>query len=98
LGLSGIKINNYKKPQGELVLLPIVDEDENGKTNEQLRLSYKFDIYASNPVSRGDIYIDAVTGETLFYNAIIKHLGDYSHGSKTSPTTENKINLLLIRW
>jgi hypothetical protein len=34
LGLpSGIKINNYKKPQGELVLLPIVDEDENGKTN-----------------------------------------------------------------
>lgn len=87
---SESKINNYKKPQGELVLLPVVDEDENGKTNEQLRLSYKFDIYATNPVSRGDIYIDAVTGKTLFYNAIIKHLGEHGHGSKNSPVTSNK--------
>jgi hypothetical protein len=33
-------------------------------------------------VSRGDIYIDAVTGNSLFYNATIKHLGEYSHGAK----------------
>ena len=87
---SESKINNYKKPQGELVLLPVVNEDKNGKTDEQLRLSYKFDIYATNPISRGYIYIDAVTGEALFYNATIKHLGEYSHGAKNSSISENK--------
>jgi hypothetical protein len=28
------------------------------------------------------ISIDAVTGNSLFYNATIKHLGEYSHGAK----------------
>jgi Zn-dependent metalloprotease len=86
------KINDYQKPTGELVLLPIVDEDGNGKKTEQLRLSYKFDIYATNPVSRGDIYIDAITGATLFYNATIKHLGEFSNGNHNpvNKKTENK--------
>ncbi|SEF54478.1 M4 family metallopeptidase [Flavobacterium urumqiense] len=86
------KINNYQKPAGELVLLPLEDEDNNGKKTEQLRLAYKFDIYATNPVSRGDIYVDAVTGVTLLYNATIKHLGEFSNGSKPSvdKKTENK--------
>jgi Zn-dependent metalloprotease len=78
------KINDYQKPTGELVLLPLVDEDDKGKKTEQLRLSYKFDIYATNPVSRGDIYIDAITGATLFYNATIKHLGEFSNGNHNS--------------
>jgi bacillolysin len=82
--------NDYKKPEGELVLLPITDEDVTGKKNQQLRLAYKFDIYATNPVSRGDIYIDAVTGNSLFYNAIIKHLGEYSHGAKNLGKIENQ--------
>ena len=81
---SDAKINDYQKPIGELVLLPIVDEDNNGKKIEQIRLCYKYDIYATNPVSRGDIYIDAVTGQSLFYNAIIKHLGKYSNNSTTA--------------
>ena len=86
------KINNYQKPAGELVLLPLEDEDNNGKKTEQLRLAYKFDIYATNPVSRGDIYVDAVTGVSLLYNATIKHLGEFSNGSKPSvdKKTENK--------
>ena len=86
------KINNYQKPAGELVLLPLEDEDNNGKKTEQLRLAYKFDIYATNPVSRGDIYVDAVTGVTLLYNATIKHLGEFSNGSKPSvdKKAENK--------
>lgn len=67
---------DYTKPTGELVLLPVSSENDT-----KLRLAYKFDIYATNPVSRGDLYIDAVTGNALFYNAIIKHLGDYSYGS-----------------
>ncbi|MBG6109187.1 Zn-dependent metalloprotease [Flavobacterium sp. CG_9.10] len=86
------KINDYQKPAGELVLLPLEDEDNNGKKTEQLRLAYKFDIYATNPVSRGDIYVDAVTGATLLYNATIKHLGEFSNGSKPSvdKKSENK--------
>ncbi len=67
---------NYSKPQGELVLLP----QENEKTNTtELKLAYKFDMYATAPLSRGDLYIDAKTGKTLFYNATIKHLGAHSH-------------------
>lgn len=62
---------NYVKPQGELVLLP---------TEKGVKLAYKFDMYAAIPVSRGDLYIDAVTGDALFYNATIKHLGEHSHG------------------
>jgi Zn-dependent metalloprotease len=86
------KINDYQKPTGESVLLPIVDEDDKGKKTEQLRLSYKFDIYAANPISRGDIYIDAITGATLFYNATIKHLGEFSNGDHNSvdKKSENK--------
>ncbi|HSM63688.1 MAG TPA: hypothetical protein VK833_07110, partial [Gillisia sp.] len=55
----------YKKPQGELVLLPIMEEQEVSKKNtiEEVRLAYKFDIYATNPVSRGDLYIDAQNGK-----------------------------------
>jgi bacillolysin len=76
------KMFNYKKPSGELVWLPILNGDTSNTKDTPLRLAYKFDIYATQPVSRGDIYIDAITGETLFYNAIIKHLGEFSHGKK----------------
>ena len=74
---------NYEKPSGELVLLPILDSEvQKGQSN--LRLAYKFDIYATAPLSRGDLYIDAVTGEKLLYNATIKHLGEHSNGSKAT--------------
>lgn len=88
------KMNDYQKPAGELVLLPLTDEDNNGNQTEQLRLAYKFDIYATNPESRGDIYIDAVNGATLFYNATIKHLGEFSHGSKSSIDKKAENNAL----
>lgn len=70
----------YVKPKGELVLLPSMEEQGTKKSDDHCRLAYKFDIYASSPASRGDIYIDAVTGKTLFYNATIKHLGEHSNG------------------
>ena len=65
---ANAKLINYKKPEGELVILPgyIVGKKED-------KLAYKFDIYASKPISRGDVYVDAINGEVLFYNAIIKH-------------------------
>ena len=76
---------NYEKPAGELVLLPLINNVAvKGQSN--LRLAYKFDMYATTPLSRGDLYIDAVTGEKLFYNATIKHLGEYSNGSKIEST------------
>ncbi|MHB1148302.1 MAG: M4 family metallopeptidase [Lutibacter sp.] len=62
------KLINYIKPVGELVILPgyIINQKEN-------KLAYKFDIYATKPISRGYVYVDALDGEILFYNAIIKH-------------------------
>lgn len=75
---------NYQMPVGELVFLPIVDSDVKKGGFDKVKLAYKFDIYASNPVSRGDLYIDANTGEVLFYNATIKHLGEHAHGAKTA--------------
>jgi bacillolysin len=83
------KLFHYQKPDGELVWLPILEADNSNTKDTPLRLAYKFDIYATSPVSRGEIYIDAITGETLFYNAIIKHLGEYSH-SKTGTKLNNQ--------
>lgn len=77
---------NYKKPQGELVLLPVSEDSK--KT--ELKLAYKFDIYASEPLSRGDIYIDANTGETLFYNATIKHAHNSVNKTSNSHFLFNK--------
>ena len=70
----------YHKPEGELVFLPSMIDQGEKNTNQKVRLAYKFDIYATSPVSRGDLYIDAITGAALYYNATIKHLGEYSHG------------------
>jgi hypothetical protein len=47
--------------------------DQGEKHKSKVRLAYKFDIYATSPVS-SDLYIDAITGEALYYNATIKHL------------------------
>ncbi|OOG73247.1 M4 family metallopeptidase [Flavobacterium sp. A45] len=88
------KMFSYKKPIGELVWLPILDGDNSNTKDTPLRLAYKFDIYATKPVSRGDIYIDAITGETLFYNATIKHLGEYSHG-KGEATSRNQNRMVV---
>jgi len=84
------KMFNYIKPRGELVWLPILTEDGTTTKDTPLRLAYKFDIYATLPVSRGDIYIDARSGETLFYNATIKHLGEHKHGNKNVQTTKEQ--------
>lgn len=73
---------DYEKPKGELVLLPDMEEQGQDRKSDKVRLAYKFDIYATNPLSRGDLYIDAETGNVLFYNATIKHLGEHSHGGK----------------
>ncbi len=75
----------YKKPEGELIIFPILN---NGQAI--LTLAYKFDIYATNPVSRGDVYIDAQSGDFLYNEPIIKHynkIGD--SGNKYVPQNKN---------
>jgi bacillolysin len=57
---------DYKKPEGEMVIFPIV------KTGD-IRLAYKFDVYSIDPISREEIYVDAHSGEILFKDPIIKH-------------------------
>ncbi|MFT5715391.1 MAG: bacillolysin [Flavobacterium sp.] len=83
----------YEKPEGELVLLPSMADQGEKVEKQKVNLAYKFDIYATSPVSRGDLYIDATTGNVLYYNATIKHLGDYSHGNKNDlKSISNKKN------
>lgn len=57
---------NYQKPQGELVIFPFVNSGD-------IRLAYKYDVYATQPLSRDEVFVDAHTGEILFRNPIIKH-------------------------
>ena len=75
---------NYQQPQGELVFLPAMHQLDQQRSSDKVRLAYKFDMYATKPLSRGDIYIDAVTGEVLYYNATIKHLDDHAHGNSAN--------------
>lgn len=59
---------NYSKPTGELVILPAI---ENITTSNHL--AYKFDVYATAPLYRADVYIDAKTGQFLMENKRIHH-------------------------
>ncbi|MEJ8844941.1 M4 family metallopeptidase [Lacibacter sp. H375] len=56
------------KPKGELVIV----KDFIGKSN-QLRLAYKFNIYAAEPLYRANVYVDAKDGRILLQDMIIKH-------------------------
>lgn len=56
-------------PQGELVYInPSLEYNANG-----FRLAYRFNIYAQEPMSRAEIYVDAVNGEIIFRNEQIHH-------------------------
>ncbi|MBL0145154.1 MAG: M4 family metallopeptidase [Chitinophagaceae bacterium] len=56
-----------KKPKAELVY---INDALNG---EGIVLAYKFNIYASQPVSRDLVYVNAANGKVVFKNALIKH-------------------------
>lgn len=80
-------VDNYKKPAGELVLLPIQQTDESYK----LVLAYKFDIFASQPMSRAYIYVDAANGNILLSDAIIKHADRDNHNILKGDLDTDKI-------
>lgn len=89
------EMDNYKKPEGELVILAAKVIG-----TEKAHLAYKFDIYATQPISRGYLFIDAHTGESLFFNAIIKHASTFGHIGEVSNlnkiTPEDIINSIFV--
>ncbi len=60
-------------PTGELVIV------DNYRGNMEPTLAYKFNIYASNPLSRDFIYVDAQNGAIVHVNPIIKHCFHNTH-------------------
>ena len=55
---------------GQMVLIA---EDQNFKSNK-LRPAYEFEIYAHQPLSKKNYYVDAITGSILFVENLIQHV------------------------
>ena len=64
--LTGLYQEYY--PSGELVIV-----DDYNTTEVDMDLAYKFNIYAAEPLSRADYYVNAHTGAIMLADAIIKH-------------------------
>ncbi|UII33495.1 M4 family metallopeptidase [Fulvivirga ulvae] len=62
------RVIDYNKPTGELVIL-------------DNRLAYKFDVYATKPLYRADVYIDAHSGEFILENKKIHHANTPATGT-----------------
>ena len=73
----------YKKPEGELVIFPMVKSGT-------MKLAYKYDVYSTEPIARIEIYVDAHSGEILYKNPIIKHANGFTANKKNikKSTTE----------
>ncbi|EAP88602.1 M4 family metallopeptidase [Croceibacter atlanticus] len=65
---------NSVYPTGELVIV-----DNYNEPGISLRLAYKFNIYAAEPLYRADIYVDAVNGEILLADQDIKHAAELNN-------------------
>lgn len=67
------KVKGKYAPVGELV---IIEDFKANTKNEKVvpHLAYKFDIYATQPLSRANIYVDANSGKILLVNPIIHHV------------------------
>lgn len=70
-------------PEGELVVI----KDFTKEGVAQMRLAYKFNIYALEPVSRAWVYIDAEDGRVLLRDEIIKHANNNENPASTSVAT-----------
>lgn len=58
-------------PEGKLVYI-----NKDGKIKNELKLAYSFNIYAQEPLSRQEIYVDANTGEILWSENKIHHVDE----------------------
>ncbi|SDE46498.1 Por secretion system C-terminal sorting domain-containing protein [Ulvibacter litoralis] len=87
---AALEMDNYQKPTGELVILPDFNSGRDVADITSYKLAYKFDIFAVNPMSRGNLYIDANNGQALFYDAIIKHATTFGHVGEVRATVETE--------
>lgn len=90
---AGLKLALQKEladaaPKGELVLV----QDFTNKEKTEVKLAYKFNIYASQPLSRAWVYVDAMTGKILLTDAIIKHF------DKTPPPPASVLTAVQTRY
>ncbi|HMJ48709.1 MAG TPA: M4 family metallopeptidase [Ferruginibacter sp.] len=73
-------------PKGELVIV----KNFTKPGVAELRLAYKFNIYAAEPISRAWIYIDAMDGKVLLVDNIIKHIGEDIPPASTNATVQTR--------
>jgi Zn-dependent metalloprotease len=71
-------------PKGELVIV----KDFNRAGVAVVRLAWKYNVYAAEPLSRAWIYVDAQNGSILLVDKIIKHANDPVN-DPTSPARTN---------
>jgi bacillolysin len=94
------KTKGQFQPEGELVLIENFAGNSQEEKN-QVRLAWKFDIYATAPLSRAHVYIDAKNGEHIFSNAIIHHVAVpgtlATRYSSTISATTDKVNATSYR-
>ena len=69
-------------PGGELVFI----KDFNKIDIAEVKLAYKFNVYAAKPLSRSWVYVDAKNGEILLIDAIIKHVNESPTNAASVPT------------
>lgn len=81
------------KPQGELV---IVQNTPNGYKS---RLTYKYHIIGNKPFVNAYVYVDAITGEIVRYNSLIKHAHGFAKpGMPVTPTPANATGTAATRY
>ncbi len=73
---------NFNKPKGTLVYMNVGNE----LSAQSLRLAYKFDIFAVDPFTQQDVYVDAKNGEVIFSVSQLHH--NYGEGDKHEDHTE----------
>lgn len=64
---------NEYYPTGELVIV-----DDYSTIEVDPTIAYKYNIYAAEPISRADIYVDANSGDILLEDKIIKHVDGHT--------------------
>ncbi|MEO0471187.1 MAG: hypothetical protein AAF206_16280, partial [Bacteroidota bacterium] len=73
----------YQIPTGELVILP------EGPKQEGPRLAWKFDIYATRPMSRNFVFVDGLDGTILRKATRLRHINHPSVGVSVYNDTVN---------
>jgi Zn-dependent metalloprotease len=81
------------QPGGELVVV----EHFRKEGIAEMRLAFKFNIYAIDPMRRAWVYIDAENGETLLRDEIIKHADEIGK-RQPAPTSTSVTTTVTTRY